>query len=232
MSWPSIRPISSCTAWPKRSAATYPPGRSAKRTTASFDLDELERLVRPDTKMIVINTPHNPTGAILSRVELKRIYAMAESVGSLVLCDEAYRWLDLPGRAAAGAADAQPGPAGDQRRHLFQAVWACLGCASAGSRPPKRSRAPAGRARLHLAVSGRAERLSGQGRACGTGRADRPQPGDHGSRIWTTPKAGSPSNADIAAWDRPRGGLLALAEDSTSTCRLLRSRIRWRRIIR
>ena len=62
-----------------------------------FDLDELERLVKPETKMILINTPNNPTGALLSDDELKRIYALAESVDAYVLSDEAYRWLDIPG---------------------------------------------------------------------------------------------------------------------------------------
>lgn len=61
-----------------------------------YDLDELERLVTPRTKLIVINTPHNPTGAILSEEDLRRIYGLAESVGAWLLCDEAYRWLDLP----------------------------------------------------------------------------------------------------------------------------------------
>ncbi|MGD9713663.1 MAG: aminotransferase class I/II-fold pyridoxal phosphate-dependent enzyme [Thermomicrobiales bacterium] len=65
--------------------------------TFAYDVDELERLVRPGTKLIVINTPHNPTGAILSADDLQRIYALAESADALVLCDEAYRWLDLPG---------------------------------------------------------------------------------------------------------------------------------------
>lgn len=62
-----------------------------------FDLDELERLVTPKTRMILINTPNNPTGALLSNQELAQIYALAESVGALVLSDEAYRWLDIPG---------------------------------------------------------------------------------------------------------------------------------------
>jgi aspartate/methionine/tyrosine aminotransferase len=62
-----------------------------------YDLDELERLVTPRTRLIVINTPHNPTGAMLSEAELRRIYALAESLGARVLCDEAYRWLDIPG---------------------------------------------------------------------------------------------------------------------------------------
>jgi aspartate/methionine/tyrosine aminotransferase len=47
--------------------------------------------------MIVINTPLNPTGAVLSDAELREIYALAEELEALVLSDEAYRWLDLPG---------------------------------------------------------------------------------------------------------------------------------------
>jgi aspartate/methionine/tyrosine aminotransferase len=62
-----------------------------------FDLDELETLLRPETKLIVVNTPHNPTGAVLSAAELRRVYALAEERGAAVLGDEAYRWLELPG---------------------------------------------------------------------------------------------------------------------------------------
>jgi len=61
-----------------------------------YDLDELARLVTPKTRLIVVNTPHNPTGAMLSAADLERVYALAESVGAWVLCDEAYRWLELP----------------------------------------------------------------------------------------------------------------------------------------
>ena len=62
-----------------------------------YDLDALEKLVTPKTKLIVANTPHNPTGAMLSEADLRRIHALAESVGAWLLVDEAYRWLDLPG---------------------------------------------------------------------------------------------------------------------------------------
>src|SRR5690606_23098394 len=44
-----------------------------------FRLDDLERLVRPETRLIVVNTPHNPTGAALTHEELERIYALAEA---------------------------------------------------------------------------------------------------------------------------------------------------------
>ncbi len=62
-----------------------------------FDLGDLEKLVTPKTRLIVINTPHNPTGAMLPESDLRRVYALAESVGAMVLCDEAYRWLTVPG---------------------------------------------------------------------------------------------------------------------------------------
>jgi aspartate/methionine/tyrosine aminotransferase len=63
----------------------------------SYDLAELETLVTPRTRLIVVNTPHNPTGALLSAGEVRRVYELAERVGAHLLCDEAYRWLDVPG---------------------------------------------------------------------------------------------------------------------------------------
>ncbi|MCW1968531.1 MAG: aminotransferase class I/II-fold pyridoxal phosphate-dependent enzyme [Anaerolineae bacterium] len=62
-----------------------------------YDLKALQALVTPKTRLIVVNTPHNPTGAMLSEHELRQVYALAESVGAMVLCDEAYRWLAIPG---------------------------------------------------------------------------------------------------------------------------------------
>jgi len=61
-----------------------------------FDLNELKKLITSKTKLIVINTPHNPTGAILSNGDLVEIYKMAESVGAIVMSDEAFRWLHIP----------------------------------------------------------------------------------------------------------------------------------------
>ena len=62
-----------------------------------YSADDLEPLLRPDTKLIVINTPHNPTGAMLSPADVQRVYDLAESVGARILSDEAYRWLAVPG---------------------------------------------------------------------------------------------------------------------------------------
>ncbi len=57
------------------------------------DLDELRRLVTPNTKMICINNPNNPTGALMSAGLLREIVQIARSVGAYLLCDEVYRHL-------------------------------------------------------------------------------------------------------------------------------------------
>jgi aspartate/methionine/tyrosine aminotransferase len=62
-----------------------------------FDLEDFERLVSGRTKLIAINTPHNPTGAVLDPDEVRHLVEVAASVGARVISDEAYRWLDLPG---------------------------------------------------------------------------------------------------------------------------------------
>ncbi len=62
-----------------------------------YDADVLARLIRPNTRLIVVNSPHNPTGSVLSPEGARRVYALAESVGARVISDEVYRWLTVPG---------------------------------------------------------------------------------------------------------------------------------------
>ena len=66
------------------------------KTGYRYDVDALERLITPRTKVIVVNTPHNPTGAMLAPADAARVYALARSVGATVIGDEAYRWLAVP----------------------------------------------------------------------------------------------------------------------------------------
>ena len=54
------------------------------------DLDELRRLVTPRTKVIILNSPNNPTGAILSRDAIRDIAAIARGRDLWVLTDEIY----------------------------------------------------------------------------------------------------------------------------------------------
>ncbi|WP_126427850.1 aminotransferase [Brevibacillus marinus] len=60
------------------------------------DLDELRSLVRANTKLICINNPHNPSGALMERDTLQQVVEIARSCGAYVLCDEVYRnlWQD------------------------------------------------------------------------------------------------------------------------------------------
>jgi aspartate/methionine/tyrosine aminotransferase len=55
------------------------------------DLDELQRLVTPATRVITFSNPNNPTGSLLGPEHLGRIAAMADRVGAYVLSDEVYR---------------------------------------------------------------------------------------------------------------------------------------------
>ena len=54
------------------------------------DIEDLKRLVRPDTKLICINNASNPIGTVLSSDMLRQIADVAASVGAYVLCDEVY----------------------------------------------------------------------------------------------------------------------------------------------
>jgi aspartate/methionine/tyrosine aminotransferase len=56
-----------------------------------FDLDEFERRLSPRTRLIIVNSPQNPTGGVLDRAQLERIAAAAVERGIPLLTDEIYR---------------------------------------------------------------------------------------------------------------------------------------------
>jgi aspartate/methionine/tyrosine aminotransferase len=60
-------------------------------TGFGFDLRELERRVSRRTKLIVINSPENPTGGVLAPADIGRIAELARHYGVPVLSDEIYR---------------------------------------------------------------------------------------------------------------------------------------------
>jgi aspartate/methionine/tyrosine aminotransferase len=62
------------------------------------DLDRLERLVSPRTKLIVICNPNNPTGARFEAADLDGIAAVASRHGAWILSDEIYRGAERDGR--------------------------------------------------------------------------------------------------------------------------------------
>jgi aspartate/methionine/tyrosine aminotransferase len=57
----------------------------------ALDLDELRHLMRSTTKAIVVNTPHNPTGYLMSRADFDELHKIAQEKKLLLFCDEVYR---------------------------------------------------------------------------------------------------------------------------------------------
>ncbi len=55
-----------------------------------IDWEEVKKLVNQRTKMIIINSPHNPTGSILSNEDLLRLDKITRNTGILILSDEVY----------------------------------------------------------------------------------------------------------------------------------------------
>lgn len=55
------------------------------------DMDELKLLVKPNTKMIIINNPNNPTGATIPRSVLQKLVDFAKERNIMILSDEVYR---------------------------------------------------------------------------------------------------------------------------------------------
>lgn len=61
------------------------------------DLEELKKLVSKKTKMIVVNNPNNPTGAVLSEEDVRTIVDLAERVDAWILSDEVYQGAEFEG---------------------------------------------------------------------------------------------------------------------------------------
>ncbi|KOU50977.1 aminotransferase [Streptomyces sp. MMG1522] len=61
------------------------------------DLDELRSLITPRTRLLLLNTPHNPTGTVLTPDELSGIAALALEHDLLVVTDEVYEHLVFTG---------------------------------------------------------------------------------------------------------------------------------------
>ena len=74
--------------------------------TWTLDIEELAALVRPNTRLIVINFPHNPTSAHIDQTTLEKIIECAKSVNAYLFSDEVYRFSDhRPSPSLPAAAD-------------------------------------------------------------------------------------------------------------------------------
>lgn len=64
-----------------------------------LDLEAVRRAVRPNTRLLVLNFPHNPTGHVLTPAEQAALVELARAHGLYVFSDEMYRLLELDGAA-------------------------------------------------------------------------------------------------------------------------------------
>jgi aspartate/methionine/tyrosine aminotransferase len=71
----------------------------------ALDLDRLRAAVRPETRLLVVNAPHNPTGMLPSHAEWRALTDLCAEAGVHLLSDEVYRFLefDPADRLLAGA---------------------------------------------------------------------------------------------------------------------------------
>jgi aspartate/methionine/tyrosine aminotransferase len=75
----------------------------------ALDLDELAAAVTGRTRLIYVNFPHNPTGAVLSAAGQRRLIEIADSCGAYLFSDEVYRGLEFdPADRLPAAADLHP----------------------------------------------------------------------------------------------------------------------------
>lgn len=73
------------------------------------DLDDLRRRIRPTTRALVVNFPHNPTGALPDRATHRALVEIAEEAGAHLFSDEVYRFLEHdPADRLPAAVDASP----------------------------------------------------------------------------------------------------------------------------
>ncbi|KAI0303872.1 1-aminocyclopropane-1-carboxylate synthase 1 [Russula brevipes] len=71
----------------------HSPSHDIKKPTSNdwtIDFEELRAAITPRTKVIIVNTPHNPVGKVFTRAELEQIAALAMEFNLLVMADEVY----------------------------------------------------------------------------------------------------------------------------------------------
>lgn len=95
---PLYQPLTSVAAWCGAEVSLW-----AAEEGAGWEppLAALARLVRPATRLVVVNFPHSPTGFAPDRAYLDDLIALADEAGVVLVGDEIYRGLPLDGREEA-----------------------------------------------------------------------------------------------------------------------------------
>jgi len=75
----------------------------------ALDLDELKRSLRPNTRVVIVNTPHNPTGYLMPETDYQALNQLAQERGIIIFSDEVYRGLEYdPADRLPSACDLNP----------------------------------------------------------------------------------------------------------------------------
>ena len=77
-----------------------------KLTVPDFNVnwDEVRAAITPRTRMIIINTPHNPSGQVFSRQDLEQLAALTSNTDIVILSDEVYEHIVFDGERHHGMA--------------------------------------------------------------------------------------------------------------------------------
>jgi aspartate/methionine/tyrosine aminotransferase len=75
----------------------------------SLDLDELRDNLRPNTRAVILNTPHNPTGYLMPKADYRELNQLLQQHGVMLFSDEVYRGLEYdPADCLPSACDINP----------------------------------------------------------------------------------------------------------------------------
>ena len=151
----------------------------------SLDVEAVAASMQPNTKVIVVNSPHNPTGAQLTPVQFERLVAIAELHGAHLFSDEVYRFMEhgaprLPTAAERSDRGHQP------RRHVEGVRTRRTAHRLDRDARRRAARAPRAAQGLHDDLQQRAERNS---------RADRAARARYGARRVRTRSCATISNS-------------------------------------
>jgi aspartate/methionine/tyrosine aminotransferase len=69
----------------------YEPELRLNTSKTCAQMSELKKLIRPTTRAVVVNFPHNPSGALLSLADWEALVGQCRAVGAYLFSDEMYR---------------------------------------------------------------------------------------------------------------------------------------------
>ncbi|MBU6383066.1 MAG: aminotransferase class I/II-fold pyridoxal phosphate-dependent enzyme [Verrucomicrobia bacterium] len=85
----------SLTSLPEAFGATITKVQLKPENHWKLDLEEVRKAFRSNTKLLILNYPHNPTGTLLEKKVLEGLISLARKHGTYIFCDEVYRYLEI-----------------------------------------------------------------------------------------------------------------------------------------